>query len=44
MIQNLPNRRAMPDPVLAEAPPSMEVTLIISFCLHHQTAEHNVNF
>ena len=37
-------RRAMPDPVLAEAPPSMEVTLIISFCLHRQTVEHKVNF
>ena len=44
MIQNLPNRRAMPAPVLSEAPPSMEVTLIISFCLHRQTVEHKVNF
>lgn len=29
---NLPNRRAIPDPVLSEAPPIREVTPIVLFC------------
>lgn len=32
---SLPNRRAMPDPVLSEAPPSIEVTLTVLFCIHN---------
>lgn len=34
----------MPDPVLSEAPPSMEVTLTVSFCLRQQIAERVVTF
>lgn len=30
---NLPNRRAMPDPVSSEAPPIIEATLTVLFCI-----------
>lgn len=30
--QYIPNLRAMPDPVLSETPPSIELTLTVLFC------------
>lgn len=43
LIETVPRRRAMPDPVLSDVPPSTEVTLTLLSCKGHQKLQ-NISF